>query len=241
MTHALLESRDLSVFRGGRRVLSNVDLEFERGEQVAIIGRNGAGKTSLLLALSGLVATQGELYFQNKPCHHGSHRQQIGYVPQRSQVRWDISLLALDVVLSGLAGNPHFRGLRRKRDRLERAQRALFEVGAAGLAERTINTLSGGQAQRVLIARSLVSEPDILLLDEPLVGLDNFGSEQVLRVLRQKSSAGTLIIAAMHELEIVKSNFPRTILIKNHQTIIQGKSKEVLLSHISSSDNSGEC
>ena len=109
MSHALLEARNLYVYRGDRLVLSQVSFEFSGGEQVALIGQNGSGKTTLLMALAGITKYEGEIFYQNKPCHHGEHRQQIGYVPQRSQVRWDLPLQVLDVVKSGTAGNPHLR------------------------------------------------------------------------------------------------------------------------------------
>lgn len=228
MSHALLEAHGLNVFRGEKLILANVSLDFDRGEKIAVIGRNGSGKTTLLMALAGLTRYEGELLFQNKPCHQGKHRQQIGYVPQRSQVRWDLPLQSIDVVMSGTAGNPHFRGWASKKEREERSYQALSEVGALPLAKRRINSLSGGQAQRVLIARSLVTNPDILLLDEPLVGLDAFALEQVIQVLHTKSEAGTLIVAAMHELDIVKSSFKRLILIENKDTVVDGSPNEVL-------------
>ena len=228
MSHALLEAHGISVFRGEKLILSDVFLDFEKGEKIAVIGRNGVGKTTLLMALAGLTRFEGKLLFQNKPCHHGKHQQQIGYVPQRSQVRWDLPLQAIDVVMSGTAGNPHFRGRAKRRERQELSYKALSEVGALPLASRTINSLSGGQAQRVLIARSLVTNPDILLLDEPLVGLDTFALKQVVEVLHAKSQAGTLVIAAMHELDIVKSSFQRVILIDDKNTVVDGTPSEVL-------------
>lgn len=228
MSHALLEAHGLNVFRGEKLILSDLRFDFDKGEKIAVIGRNGVGKTTLLLALAGLTRYEGELLFQNKPCHHGEHQQQIGYVPQRSQVRWDLPLQSLDVVMSGTAGNPHFRGRAKSKERLELSYQALLEVGALPLAKRTINSLSGGQAQRVLIARSLVTSPDILLLDEPLVGLDTFALKQVLDVLDARSQMGTLVIAAMHELDIVKSSFKRVIFIENKNSVIDGNPSEVL-------------
>jgi len=228
MSHALLEAHGINIFRGEKLILSNLRFDFDKGEKIAVIGRNGVGKTTLLLALAGLTRYEGELLFQNKPCHHGKHQQQIGYVPQRSQVRWDLPLQSLDVVMSGTAGNPHFRGRAKNKERIELAYQALSEVGALPLAKRTINSLSGGQAQRVLIARSLVTSPDILLLDEPLVGLDTFALEQVVDVLDAKSQKGTLVIAAMHELDIVKSSFKRVIFIENKNSVIDGNPSEVL-------------
>jgi ABC-type Mn2+/Zn2+ transport system ATPase subunit len=231
VTHALLEVKRLSVYRGEQCVLENVSLDFEAGEQVALIGRNGAGKTSLLMALAGLTRYEGEVFFQNKLCHHGKHRQQIGYVPQRSKVRWDLPLQVLDVVMSGAAGDPHYRGWSRKKQLVERAHQALFEVDSLPLAKRTVDTLSGGQAQRVLIARSLICNPDILLLDEPLVGLDVFAIRQVLSVMDNKSKSGALVIAAMHELDIVNKQFNRVVFIENKDKIFTGTPQEVVSKH----------
>jgi len=231
VSHVLLEARNLYVYRGDRLVLSQVSFEFSGGEQVALIGQNGSGKTTLLMALAGITKYEGEMFYQNKPCHHGEHRQQIGYVPQRSQVRWDLPLQVLDVVKSGTAGNPHLKGWVHKREREERAYQALRQVSALPLAKRRINSLSGGQAQRVLIARSLVSSPDILLLDEPFAGLDAQALDRIIQVLHEKSQEGTLVVAAMHELDIVQSSFQRAILIESQSRLIDGPPNEILDRH----------
>ena len=231
MTHALLEGHDLNIYRGERLVLTKISLNFNKGERVAVIGRNGVGKTTLLMALAGITKYKGNLFYQSKPCHHGEHRQQIGYVPQRSQVRWDLPLQVIDVVASGMAGNPHLQGRAHRKAREEQQYRALLEVGALPLARRMINSLSGGQAQRVLIARSLVSNPDILLLDEPLSGLDIQALDQVIQLLHKKSQEGTLVVAAMHELDIVRSYFQRTIYIESQTQVIDGSSEIVLQNH----------
>ena len=99
------------------------------------------------------------------------------------------------------------------------------------MAKRRINSLSGGQAQRVLIARSLVSSPDILLLDEPFAGLDAQALDRIIQVLHEKSQEGALVVAAMHELDIVQSSFQRAILIESQSRLIDGPPNEILDKH----------
>jgi len=209
----ILALKNYSVYRDKFCAVSKLDLDFFPGELVALAGRNGAGKSSLLLAIAGLANFKGSMRFKESECHHGHHQPGIGYVPQRANLRWDLPMRSIDVVLTGTSGDHHLTGFRNHKRREKLAWEALESVEATNLGNRLLGTLSGGQAQRVLIARSLVSKPEVLLLDEPLSGLDEPSGERVLNLLKRRSTEGTLVIAAMHELDIVQGHFSRAILL----------------------------
>jgi manganese/iron transport system ATP-binding protein len=217
----------MNVFRNDFCAVKDVNLEFEAGELVALSGRNGAGKSSLLLAIAGLTSFSGNLKFKESECHHGHHQPGIGYVPQRANLRWDLPMRAIDVVLTGTTGDHHLAGYRNGKKRERLAWEALEQVEGVHLGDRLLSTLSGGQAQRILIARSLVSNPEVLLLDEPLSGLDAPSSQRILELLKCRALEGTLIIAAMHELDIVQGNFSRAVLLAG-EVIGDGLPKHVI-------------
>jgi len=222
-----LALEDFSVYRGSYKAVSNANMSFTDGELVALIGRNGAGKSSILLAISGLTRFTGKMFIGKRDCNHGHHQPGVGYVPQRADLRWDLPLRAIDVVITGMSKEIHLTGFRKKELRRKLALQALADVDASHLADRILSSLSGGQAQRVLIARSLVSKPEILLLDEPLSGLDQPSADKVMQVLRQRAQEGTLIIAAMHELDVVNEAFTRAILLANN-IVSDGKPTQLL-------------
>ena len=162
---SLLDARDLAVQRAGREVVRVDHIAVERGETLAILGPNGAGKTTLLLALASLVPARGELRFDGVPVGDlVAYRRRIAVVLQRP-------LLLDRSVLDNAALGLELRGVPRT-ERRQRASEALARLGVASLADRRAIGLSGGEAQRVSIARALAVGPDVLLLDEPFAGLD---------------------------------------------------------------------
>jgi tungstate transport system ATP-binding protein len=186
----LLEARDLSVERGGRVVSSAQHLTLEPGKTLALLGPNGSGKSSLLLALASLLPARGELLFRGLPISDPlAYRRRIGVVLQRP-------ILLDRTVLENASLGLELRG-RGRRETLERARAALARLGIAGLAGRRVRGLSGGEAQRVSIARAIAPGPDLLFLDEPFGALDGPTRERLIadlaRVLRDQGTASVLV------------------------------------------------
>jgi manganese/iron transport system ATP-binding protein len=194
-------------------VLDDVSLQVATGEQVAIIGPNGAGKSSLCKAIAGLVrGNEGSIsYFGATTAAPGL----IAYVPQRTQVDWRFPVTVSDVVMMGRVGRV---GLFRRPGARDRAlvSAALEQVGLADLAGRRIGHLSGGQQQRVFLARALAQEAQILLMDEPLTGLDIPSQEEIFRLLLLLRERSVTVLTALHDLQAAARHFDRVMLLNRH-------------------------
>ncbi|MCS7240321.1 MAG: ABC transporter ATP-binding protein [Candidatus Bipolaricaulota bacterium] len=226
--HALdapaIDARALSVRKNGRIILEEVSFKLDRSESLAVVGPNGAGKTTLLSVIAGLDRpTSGEIrIFGHLPGRHLC----LGYLPQRAEVEWNFPATVLDVVVMGRVGRAGlFRSLGQE-DR-KKAEEALQQVGLSHLKERRIRELSGGERQRMLIARALAQEAQILLLDEPLAGLDAPAQEGLLALLAALAPRGLAILVAMHELDLVSRYFQRVLLLRT-RPIALGDPKAVL-------------
>lgn len=219
-----VEVRDLRVDGDKAPILAGVTFSLAQGESLAVVGPNGAGKTTLIKALAGLIKpSAGEIRIFGGP--PGKHLC-LGYLPQRSEAEWNFPATVLDVVLMGRVGrNGLFRRLTRA-DRLK-AEEALSRVGLSHLSRRRIRELSGGERQRMLIARALAQEARILLLDEPLAGLDAPAQEEILSLLRDLSQQGLSVLVSIHELDLVANYFDRALLLRN-RPIALGRPQEVL-------------
>lgn len=182
-----MKIENLNVSLGGRRVLRDVSLEVEPGQLLGLIGPNGAGKTTLLRAITGLI-----------PIESGSISlgdARLGYVPQHRDIAWDYPVSVDHVVATSLA----------TKRRLSSADwsdvyDALDHVGMLDFRERILAELSGGQKQRVLVARALVTKPNVLLLDEPFTGLDHPNQDSLSDLFVGLAATGTSIIMSTHDL-----------------------------------------
>lgn len=203
MSEAVIEVRDLSyAYNGGPDVLRGVRLTVRRGDYVAVLGPNGGGKTTLLKLLLGVLKpSTGTVRVLGVEPARAVRR--VGYMPQATEARRGMPMTSLEVVLTGLqrgAGLGPFWG---RGDR-GRALRAMERVGVADLAGRMVAGLSGGQRQRVLIARALVSDPEILFLDEPTASVDAQGRCSLLELLADLNREMTVVYVS-HDLSIVAS------------------------------------
>lgn len=219
----LLKIENLSVAYGPVLALQNVRLELPGGTLVGVIGPNGAGKSSLLKGLLGMVPTVGTVSIAGKSLAQA--RQRISYVPQRSEVRWDFPVTVEEVVMMGRYKHIGWVKFPGKNDHRIVAE-TLEQVGMAEYRHRQIGHLSGGQQQRVFVARALAQQGDIMLLDEPLTGVDTTSQEVIINLLERLRDQGKLIIVATHDLNATsrECNFVACI---NHRLVAFGPPSQV--------------
>jgi manganese/iron transport system ATP-binding protein len=222
---AAIEVRNLHVAYHRRPVVEDVTLSVCRGAMVGIVGPNGGGKSTLLKALLGLVPERsGAVEILGRPVDRRVRRL-VGYVPQREDVDWNFPVSAFDVVMMGRV--PSTKPLRRPsvRDK-ELVWEALKTVGMEGYAETRIGELSGGQQQRIFLARALAQEAEILLLDEPVSGVDAPSQHEIFDLLRGLQEAGKTVIVTTHDLSCVAERFDLALLL-NKRVVAFGRPKEV--------------
>ncbi|MEI7699586.1 MAG: ABC transporter ATP-binding protein [Planctomycetia bacterium] len=214
-----LSVQDLTVAWHRKPVIWDVQFDVAPGQLVGIIGPNGAGKSTLLKAIMDLVPkTSGRIEVFGAPWKQNRHR--VGYVPQRESVDWDFPVSVLDVVTMGLYGRiGWFRPVRKKHR--EAAQRALERVGIGALAHRQISQLSGGQQQRTFLARALVQEADLYLMDEPFAAVDAATEQAIVEILREMRTAGKTALVIHHDLHTVADYFDSVVLL-NMRVVAQG-------------------
>ena len=221
----LLECRDLGVTYGDVVALHGCTFEAGRGEFVGIIGPNGSGKSSLFKSLAGFVAHSGEVFLEGVCCHR-EPRTRIACIPQRSDVDFEFPISVGQLVTSGR--RPYHRWFQRPsaQDRLI-ATEALERVGLGAFEHRSLSELSGGQAQRVLIARALAQQADVLLLDEAMSGVDFAATESLVELFAELARSGALVMVSTHDLGLARHHFDRVIAL-NGAVIADGSPHEVL-------------
>ena len=209
-------------------VLENVTLHIEEGEFLALIGPNGAGKTTLVKLILGLLPLQrGEiLIFGKSLAELGPSRHQIGYVPQGSTIDRRFPITVEEFALTGRYGLIGI-GRRPKRADYEKTDEVLRMVHLTSLRHRPIRALSGGQWQRLLLARALSCEPRILLLDEPTTAIDPQGSESLYELLLALRERGTTIITVSHDVGVIAQYVDR-IACLNRTIICHDRPEEVI-------------
>ena len=181
---SILEIRNLSVARSGVKVVENVSIDVKRGEFVGLVGPNGGGKTSLLLAIVGVLKPQsGEiLVFGNRPANN-KNLGMVGWVPQAAaNIPKHIHITVRELVSLGTLNHKNYLG-KMSTYQKRRVEETIQMVGLSGVENVDVSKLSGGQLQRAVIARALASEADFLLLDEPLVGVDRGSRNSLLKLL----------------------------------------------------------
>ncbi len=195
---SLIKAESLSVTLGGHKALTNVDMSIDAGEIVTVVGPNGSGKTTLLRALIGAVQPSGGRVTRESGLR-------IGYVPQSLTID-----ATLPITVSRFLSLP-------VRRRAQAVDEALDQAGASGLQSRQMSALSGGQFQRVLLARALLEKPHMLVLDEPTTGLDQPGSAGFYRQIEDlRRDIGCAVLMVSHELHVVMSASDRVICLNGH-------------------------
>ncbi|WP_127127215.1 metal ABC transporter ATP-binding protein [Georgenia sp. SYP-B2076] len=225
-------TEDLTVVLGTSTILRGISLTVGRGEIVALLGANGSGKSTLVKSLVGIVPiTRGHARLFGRDV--GGHRRDVpwarmGYVPQRVTASGGVPATALEVVTSGLVDNGR---LRLPRDARKRSLEALAQVGLADRADDSVQVFSGGQHQRVLIARALVREPELLILDEPLAGIDKRSKEALAATLADLHGRGTTILVVLHELGELGALLERAILLRHGRVVHDGARLPAAVGH----------
>ncbi len=220
-----IETRDLTVAYNRRPAVENVTLSVPRRAMVGIVGPNGGGKSTLIKAVLGLVPREGgEVKILGRQVDRRARRL-VGYVPQREDVDWNFPVSAFDVVMMGRV--PSMKLLRRPttRDR-EIVWEALRTVGMEKFADTRIGEFSGGQQQRVFLARALAQEAEVLLLDEPVSGVDAPSQHEIFDLLRGLQEAGKTVIVTTHDLSCVAERFDLALLL-NRRVVAFGRPEEV--------------
>ena len=223
---SLIATRQLSVSYGATPALSNVSFSASSGELIAVVGPNGAGKSSLMKALVGLIDHRGEVSLHGRQCHHGRHRHSVAYIPQRHDLDLDFPISAQAVVASGRRRFRRAWQLPTSKDRVA-ASAALERVGVGHLGTRRINELSGGELQRVLLARALAQEADVLLLDESLSGVDQPTASALIELLAELATGGATLLVTTHDLDLARRQFARCLAI-NRTIVADGHPARVL-------------
>ncbi len=222
-----IEMDNVCVRRGHSVLLKDINLHIHCGELTALIGPNGAGKTTLLKALMGTIPHDGSIVHLK---HDGSKLTgvRVGYVPQRLDMDTDTPISVIDLVQAATGGRPAWLGASRAQK--ESAKKLLSVTHVENLLDRRVGALSGGELQRVLLALALDPMPDLLILDEPISGMDQNGVDMfysmVENLLKKRHMA---ILLVSHDFDMVRRHAQRAILIKG-TVLCDGTPDEVFAS-----------
>jgi zinc transport system ATP-binding protein len=218
----VLELRDGTVTLGDRPVLRDVSLRVDRGEVVALLGANGSGKSTLVRTLVGLVPlAEGEVRLFGTPLARFRQWRRIGYVPQRLTAAAGVPATVREVVAAGRLSRMRRLVPAGAADR-QAIEDALELVGMAGRAADSVAHLSGGQQQRVLIARALAGQPEVLLMDEPMAGVDLPSQQVFAGTLATLISTGTTILLVAHELGPLEPLLRRAVVLRAGRIVHDG-------------------
>jgi iron complex transport system ATP-binding protein len=218
----------LTVRYGDNVAVEAASISLEPGELIALIGPNGAGKTSLLRALAGIPAASEFVSWQGRPLKdlaEAERARTIAYLPQAPQANWPLTVREL-VELGRL---PHRRfGQRPKAADQLAVDRALGETDVAGLADRPVDQLSGGEIMRAHLARAFAVDAPVLLVDEPVASLDPYHQLSVMQCLGRYRTAGRLVVAVLHDLNLALGACSRLLLMDAGKIVADGAPRDVI-------------
>ncbi|HBL40580.1 MAG TPA: ABC transporter [Ruminococcaceae bacterium] len=224
----MLEIKDLSMSYERTKVLSRVNFHLCEGEWLSIIGENGSGKTTLLKGIAGLLPlAEGTIELSG-----GVTRNTIGYLPQQTAIQRDFPACVHEVVMSGCTGRKKVIGFHNAQDKA-RAESALKELGLDGMLHRPYCDLSGGQQQRVLLARALCATEKLLILDEPVTGLDPLVAAEMYECIRHlNKDKRVAVIMVSHDINGAVRNSDKILHIGSNGVEFFGSTEEYLLSDL---------
>lgn len=223
---ALIKCEDLSLGYEGKTIIEKLSFEVNSGDYLCVVGENGSGKTTLMKALLGLKAPiSGNISFGDELT-----KTEIGYLPQQTAVQRDFPASVREVVMSGCLNkcglSPFFSPKLRAR-----AENNMKRLGIDGIASRCYRELSGGQQQRVLLARALCASSRLIVLDEPVAGLDPKVTADMYSVIEELNRSGITVIMISHDIAAA-TRYASHILHISHEPLFFGKTEEYLASDI---------
>lgn len=225
----MLEIKELDCYYSGMRVLQSINLSADKGEIIGIIGPNGSGKTTLLRIISKVIKPKiGSVLIRGKDVQEmkaSELARELAVVAQDTGINFDFSVL--EVVLMGRT--PHLKRFQAEGEKdLAIAKKAMEATDTLHLADRSITEISGGERQRVIIARALAQEPKLLLLDEPTSNLDINYRLEILDLIKKLTKKGLTVIMAIHDLNLAAQYCDRMVMLNNGRIISAGLPEEVL-------------
>jgi ABC-type Mn2+/Zn2+ transport system ATPase subunit len=225
MSENIIELNDITVRKAKGLLLDGISLSVSRNEFIGIIGPNGAGKTTLLNVIAGFERFEGTLGLfghQQGQTRSRETRLRVGYVPQLFQIDPAFPIFALEAVMIGAIGRLGLFRSPRRRERA-RAMQLMETMRVAHLADRPLGQLSGGERQKVSLARAILQQPDILLMDEPTANLDIAVQKEVLNLIDQIHKQETLtLLFVTHDFNMLPAAMRRTVLLNRGRKVFDG-------------------
>ncbi|MDT0404973.1 metal ABC transporter ATP-binding protein [Streptomyces edwardsiae] len=229
-TEPVISLRGVRAELGSRPVLRGIDLTVRRGEVVALLGANGSGKSTAVRSVIGQVpVSAGEIELFGTPRHRFRDWARVGYVPQRTTASGGVPATVTEVVSSGRLSRTRF-GLFRRADH-EAVRHALDLVGMANRAKDSVDALSGGQHQRVLIARALAAVPELLIMDEPMAGVDLASQGILAETLKGQVAEGATVLLVLHELGPLEPLIDRAVVLRDGCVLHDGPPPKAVGQH----------
>lgn len=220
----VLKTTNLTVSYHKHPVIKGIDLSIEIGNIIGVVGPNGAGKSTLFKGILGLLQPDsGEVEIFGRPVKESLSK--VTYIPQKEQFDWDFPINVFELTMMGRYSHMSYFG-RPSADDKRIVHESLEKVGMTKYSETQIRNLSGGQQQRVFIARALAQQSDLLMLDEPFVGVDAKTEEVILQLMKELKSEGKTVMIVHHDLGRVREYFDKLILI-NQRLIAYGNTEDV--------------
>lgn len=204
-----IECKNVSVKYENQLVLDEISFSIEAGDYLCIVGENGAGKSTLVKTILGLEGLKsGEIVFDDE-----LNKNEIGYLPQQTQAQKDFPASVYEVVLSGRLNSRGISPFYSKKDKLK-AQEVIKSLNIEPICKKSFRELSGGQQQRVLLARALCATKKIIVLDEPITGLDPTITREMYNLIKEINNSGITIVMVSHDIDFAVNNASKILHLK---------------------------
>jgi len=218
---ALITLENVNMSYEGKKVINNLNMSVESGDYLCIVGENGSGKTTLLKGLVGLKKIDsGSISFGE-----GLKQREIGYLPQQTDVQRDFPASVKEVVRSGRIGMKLMKPFYNREDK-KIAEDAMSKLEISDLSDKCYHELSGGQQQRVLLARAICAGEKLLILDEPVNGLDSNSAQEMYEIIKRLNNDGMTVIMISHDMNKVIESAKKILHIGNNEILFCGKASE---------------